>query len=94
MLYRLNTLSDMVRQEKELLTTIKEKDREGIDLKQCECLKWKALFRYALARNVGKKLKGEEKGQAISEIEKAVDWLANHGGTMIIPIWQILYNQR
>lgn len=89
MLYRLNTFSHLAEQEKELLTI-----KEGIDMEECECLKWGAMFKYTLIRNVGKNLKGGEKDKALSEVEKAAEWLAQYGGRMKIPLWQVIYNQR
>lgn len=94
MLFRLNTFSDMTGKEKELLDVLKEMNTKGVAIEDCECLKWKAMFRYALARNVGNKLKGEEKERAIAEVEKAADWLVRYSGAMKIPVWQIMYNQR
>ena len=89
MLFRLNTFSNMAKQEKELL-----KIKEGVDMEEMECLKWHAKFKYNLVRNIGKDLKGDEKEKAIKEVEKAAVWLTQYGGAMKIPIWQIIYNQR
>lgn len=89
MLYRLNSFIHLAKQEKELL-----KAEEGVDVEEWICLKWRALLKYTLARNVGKELKGEEKVKAISEVEKVAYWLHDYGGAMKIPLWQILYNQR
>ncbi|BBO16797.1 CRISPR-associated protein, Csm1 family [Candidatus Brocadia pituitae] len=88
MLFRLNTFSHMAKQEKEL----KEMDEIGAD--DWECLKWVSKFKYNLVRNIGKKLKGNEKDKAIREVEKAAIWLVQYGGAMKIPVWQIIYNQR
>ncbi|MBI5326741.1 MAG: type III-A CRISPR-associated protein Cas10/Csm1 [Deltaproteobacteria bacterium] len=89
MLFRLNTFSNMAKQEKELL-----KIKEGVDMEEMECLKWHAKFKYNLVRNIGKDLKGEEKDKAIKEVERAAEWLIQYGGAMKIPVWQIIYNQR
>lgn len=59
-----------------------------------ECLKWGAMFRYALARNVGRNLKGDEKNKAMCEVEQAAVWIERYGSKMKIPLWQIIYNQR
>jgi len=88
MLFRLNTFSHMAKQEKEL----KEMDEIGAD--DWECLKWVSKFKYNLVRNIGKKLKGDEKDKAIKEVEKAAIWLVQYGGAMKIPVWQIIYNRR
>lgn len=89
MLFRLNYFSNVAKQEKDLLNV-----KEGIDMEEWECLKWRAKFKYNLVRNVGKNLKGEEKEKAIKEVEKAAEWLEDYGGAMKIPIWQIIYNHR
>ena len=89
MLFRLNTFSHMAKQEKELL-----EERGEIDAEDWDCLKWKSNFKYNLVRNIGKKLKGDEKDEAIKEVEKAAMWLVQYGGAMKIPVWQIIYNQR
>ena len=79
----------MAKQEKELL-----EERGEIDAEDWDCLKWKSNFKYNLVRNIGKKLKGDEKDKAIKEVEKAAMWLVQYGGAMKIPVWQIIYNQR
>ncbi|MBE0426421.1 MAG: type III-A CRISPR-associated protein Cas10/Csm1 [Nitrospirae bacterium] len=89
MLFRMNHFLNMAKQEKALLA-----GKRAIDFDEMECLKWKSMFKYNLARNIGKGLKGDEKEKAIREVEKAADWLINYGGAMKIPIWQIIYNQR
>lgn len=89
MLFRLNTFSHMAKYERELL-----KSKEGVGMEEWECLKWRANFKYTIARNVGKNLKGEEKNNAIKEVEKAVDWIMEYGGGMKIPVWQIIYDRR
>lgn len=89
MLFRLNTFSHMAKQEKELL-----EERGEIDAEDWDCLKWKSNFKYNLVRNIGKKLKGDEKDKAIKEVGKAAMWLVQYGGAIKIPVWQIIYNQR
>ena len=89
MLFRLNTFSHMAKLERELL-----KLKEGIEMEDWECLKWRANFKYTIARNVGRNLKGEGKNNAIKEVEKAAVWIMEYGGGMKIPIWQIIYERR
>jgi len=89
MLFRMNHFLNMAKQEKALLGR-----KESIDFDEMECLKWKSMFKYNLARNIGKGLKGEEKEKAMREVEKSAHWLTTYGGAMKIPIWQIIYNQR
>lgn len=89
MLFRFNTFSIMAKREKELI------ESETIEAEDWEYLKWKAMFRYTIIRNVGRKLKGEEREQAINEVNsKGAEWLMMYGGAMKIPVWQIIYNQR
>ncbi len=91
MLFRLNDFSVMVKQEKEIKDRLQ---KGGVDMEEWECLKWRARFMYNLVRNIGKDLKGEEKNNAIKEVEKALHWLENYGGAIRIPVWQVIYNQR
>jgi CRISPR-associated protein Csm1 len=89
MLFRMNYILTMAKQEKILL-----KEKRAIDFDEMECFKWKSMFKYNLVRNIGKGLKEEEKERAMKEVEKAAEWLTIYGGAMKIPIWQIIYNQR
>ena len=90
MLFRLNTFSVMSKQEKELM-----EEKYDIRAEDWECLKWKALFKYTMVRNVGKKLKGDEKVKAINEVSTmAAKWLDEYEAAMKIPIWQIIYDRR
>jgi CRISPR-associated protein Csm1 len=89
MVFRLNTLVSMAKQEKELL-----KQEEGVSMEEMECLKWHSMFKYSLVRNIGKDLKGEEKEDAIKDVEKSAKWIMDYGGAMKIPLWQVIYNQR
>ena len=54
MIFRLNTFMEMARREKDLL-----EQNEGIEAEDWEVLKWRAMFKYSVARNVGKIFKGE-----------------------------------
>jgi CRISPR-associated protein Csm1 len=89
MLFRLNELIEMRRQEQDLL-----KKSGSIYLEDMECLKWRARFRYTIARNIGKKLKDDEKQEAIKEVMQVAEWLEKYGGILRIPLWQIIYNRR
>lgn len=89
MLFRLNTFSHMAKHAEEL-----SKPGEVIEADDWEYLKWRALFKYTMVRNVGKHLKGVKKDEAIKDVEKAIIWLVQYGGAMKIPVWQIIYNQR
>lgn len=89
MLFRLNTFAIMAKQEKELLST-----NEGIEKDEWECLKWRAMFRYNLIRNIGKNLRGNERERAINDVANIALWIDKYGGAMNIPVWQIIYNYR
>lgn len=89
MLFRLNTFSNMAKYAEELLEA-----GEGIEADDWEYLKWRALFKYTLVRNIGKHLKGAEKEAAIQEVGTAADWFEQYASAVKIPIWQIIYNQR
>ena len=89
MLYRLDYFSNLSEQEKEILET-----KDDVDMEEYECLKWGAMFKYALVRNIGRSLKGDERDMALCEVEKAAEWIRRYGSRMKIPLWQIIYNQR
>lgn len=89
MLYRLNELIEMVKQEIEI-----QKAGYSIHMEDMECLKWKARLKYSVIRNTGKRLKNEQKKQAIDEVLMTMKWLDEYAGGMRIPLWQILYNNR
>lgn len=88
MIFRLNEFIEMRRQEQ---TVLAEKTAHIEDL---ECLKWHSRFKYTVVRNIGRKLKGEDKEKAIEEAMKIADWLEKYGGALKIPLWQIIYNNR
>lgn len=92
MLFRLNTFSNMAKQEKELKRLLDKGERIGLD--ELECMKWGAKFKYNLVRNIGKGLESNNKAEALREVEKAADWLLRYGGAIKIPVWQIIYNKR
>ena len=89
MLFRLNDLLEMAKKEKELRGS-----GAAVSMEDMDCLRWRSQLKYTVARNIGRKLKGEEKGKVIDEVLSAVMWLDEFGGTMKIPLWQIIYNHR
>jgi CRISPR-associated protein Csm1 len=90
MLYRLNELIDMAGTEQQLLNS-----KESFDLRDMECMKWRARLVYSVTRNVGKNLKGSEREKAVVGVKDALlDWLHTHHGALKIALWQILYEQR
>jgi CRISPR-associated protein Csm1 len=88
MFYRFNRFVSLAAEEKEVLAL------ESVDMSAMECLKWPAMFRYSIARNIDTKLKNAERDQAIAEVSVMAKWLKEHGGAVRIPLWQILYEIR
>ncbi|MBN2107101.1 MAG: type III-A CRISPR-associated protein Cas10/Csm1 [Deltaproteobacteria bacterium] len=89
MLYRFNDFTRLAGEEKSFLA------KPGfIEDSDWTCLKWRSMFKYSIVRNVGKKLKGDEKLAAISQVEQAGAWFNTYSSAMKIPLWQIIYNQR
>ena len=86
MLYRLNYLIDMADKEEEL------NKREAVNMEDMECLKWPALFRYSVARNVTNDKALRKK--ALEEMEQAFQWLKSYRGAVRIPLWHLLYEKR
>ncbi len=85
--YRLNELVDMAAQEKLL-------NRDVIHFSEMRCLRWRAQLQYQLARNLKPSLKEQEREKAFNELKPLGLWLGENGGTMRIPLWNILYNHR
>ncbi|MBF0337420.1 MAG: type III-A CRISPR-associated protein Cas10/Csm1 [Nitrospirae bacterium] len=88
MLFKLNAFIEMSKKTNRLL----EMGQVSID--DIECLKWRAMLRYTLVRNVGRRLKDDERAVALKEVEQSAQWLEEHGGGLKIPLWQIIYNRR
>lgn len=90
MLYRLTRFIHLATEEKAVLEA-----KDGVAMGDWECLKWRALLKYSIARNVGKGLKGAEKEAVFRDVgDRIAYWFNEYGGAMKIPIWQILYNKR
>lgn len=90
MLYRMNDLIAMAKQENNL-----RKPGMMIDIQDMECLKWRSRFTYSVTRNIGKGLNKDERTAAMEEIKnKGALWLETYEGKLKIALWQILYNQR
>lgn len=87
MLFRLNELIEMKRQEEQLNNNV-------VHLEDMECLKWRARLKYTIVRNIGKKLKGEDRQRAIDEVMQIAKWLEEYGGALRIPLWKIIYERR
>lgn len=88
MLFRLNELIEMRKQEQFIL-----QDKVA-HIEDMECLKWRARFKYTVVRNVGRKLKSEAKQKAIDEVMQIATWLENYGSALKIPLWQVIYENR
>jgi len=88
MLFKLNELIEMRRQEEELLKS------GSIYLEDMECLKWRAKLKYTIVRNAGRRLKEDERQKVVREVMQIAEWLERHGGNLRIPLWQVIYNNR
>ena len=89
MLYRLNELSRMAGEEGRL------NQEESIHIDNLSCLKWRSFLVYTTARNVGKKLKEQERKGAISQVRNSLaTWLTDYRGKLRIALWMLLYEQR
>jgi len=84
MFYRFNHLIAMAQQEKHLA------EAQSITIDEMSCVKWPALFRYSLARNVNK----DKRESAMEEVGQAAAWIETHRGTVSIPLWHVLYEKR
>ncbi len=88
MIFRLNEFIETRKQEQEILKG------QVITIEDMECFKWRAKFKYTVVRNIGKKLKDEEKQKLIDEFMKIETCLEKFGGALKIPLWQVIYNNR
>lgn len=89
MLYRLNSFMEMAGEEKKVIM-----DHE-IFIDDMGCTKWRSMMAYTAERNVAKKIKGEERKNAVNEVVAMLtQWLTEYGGQLKIPLWDILYNRR
>ena len=86
MLYRFNRLLYMAECERKILDS---KFRRVLRLNDLECLKWPAMLRYTVARNIGRKDK-----DLIEEVMKVGEWIHEYKGGFKISLWQVLYNHR
>lgn len=89
MLFRLNEFIEMRQLEEELISS-----GGNLHIEDMECLKWRALFKYTVVRNIGKELKNDEKHKLIEEVIKTADWLVTYKDALRMPLWQVIYNRR
>lgn len=87
MLYRFNDFIDMAGKEKKIMS-----DKQTVNMRDMECLKWPALLRYNLERNIKKK--GQDREKAMQEVAIIKEWLQEYGSALRIPLWTQLYEQR
>ncbi len=87
MLYRLNTFIDMARKQRAITGAT-----NSVNIRDMECLKWPALLRYSLERNI--KTKEAEKDRAMQEVIEIKEWIEDYGGALRIALWSKLYEQR
>jgi len=88
MIYRLNNFIAKAEEERRV------KARDAATLEDLESLKWRALFRYSVDRNVGRGLSEEEKRKAQKDFSRAVVWLEVYGGRFKMALWDVIYNKR
>ena len=86
MFYRFNYLIDMA--EKEYYLT----KGQRISVEELDCVKWPAMFRYGLARNITNKRELRE--AALQDVGRASEWIKKYRGALRIPLWHVLYEKR
>lgn len=91
LLYRFNDFARLAGEEKYL----RDNQEDALqDFESWHCLKWRSMFRYNLARNVGKGLTSDDRAAAVAEVEQAAAWFDTYGSAVKVPLWRILYNNR
>ncbi|MBM4285355.1 MAG: type III-A CRISPR-associated protein Cas10/Csm1 [Deltaproteobacteria bacterium] len=89
MLYRLNEFITLADEEQRLMAG------RTVHLNDLACLKWRAYLAYFSGRNVARNLKGEARDQVAAEVhQKLALWLSTYGGTLRMPLWELLYERR
>ena len=86
MFYRFNHFIAMAEVEKLIM------EEKTIDFNDMDSLKWPALFKYSLARNINRKHPDWE--QSLTEMENMAIWLEKYRGAVRIPLWHVLYEKR
>jgi len=86
MFYRFNHFVTMAEMEKLIM------ENKTVDLEDMDSLKWRALFKYSLVRNINRKRAGWEK--SLTEMEVMAAWLENYRGAVRIPLWHVIYEKR
>ena len=89
MFYKLNELVDMAARERQVLA------QNEIFLKDMHMSKWRALLAYFAERNIAKGYPKDKRSALVGRVAGAlVKWLDSYGGSIRIPLWDILYNTR
>lgn len=86
MFYRFNHFITMAEMEKLIM------NEKTVDLEDMDSLKWRALFKYSLVRNINRKQAGWEK--SLTELEVMAAWLELYRGAVRIPLWHVIYEKR
>ncbi len=86
-LYRFNAFIDMAGKAGRITRA-----GRAVYMRDMECLKWPALLRYSLERNIRKK--GAERDAAMREVVVVKNWLEEYGSALKIALWSQLYEQR
>lgn len=86
MFYRFNHFVTMAEMEKLIM------EKKTVDLEDMDSLKWRALFKYSLVRNINRKRADWEK--SLSELEVMATWLDQYRGAVRIPLWHVIYEKR
>jgi CRISPR-associated protein Csm1 len=85
MLYRINELAHMAAQEEMILGC------ESINRNEMNCMRWRSLLVYTIARNV-RETGGDATVKEI--IATLAEWLDKFRGNLRIPLWYVLYAHR
>lgn len=90
MLHSLNEFISMAAMEKQALK------KKPISTDDMHCFKWRALFYYFAARNIGKQIEEKERRREIVDELTAcmIKWLEKYEGRLRIPLWNVVYNYR
>jgi CRISPR-associated protein Csm1 len=92
MLFRFNHFIKDAQKENDIIN----KKVKNIKLPDIDALRWRALFKYTITRNVAQdpKFKESDRKNAIEEVEVVGRWLSEYGAKLKIPLWQLIYEKR
>jgi len=94
MVYKMNEILNFI--EKESCIQKAFEQGSSVSMEDIEALKWRALLRYHLARNVGKTVREKEKREEIIKklIEQFSVWFDTYKTQIRLPLWSLLYETR